>query len=76
MARETKTANHQENSQKIEKEPASNSQNNKIDLEDIEYNLLKLKTMRTSKMITQDEFNELRQRILPTKKSRAKKNNH
>ena len=35
-----------------------NDNNKKIDLEDIEYNLLKLKTMRSSKMITQEEFNE------------------
>ena len=75
LIKENKGSNHQEIASKPAKEPAENS-NNKIDLEDIEYNLLKLKTMRSSKMITADEFNELRQRILPTKKSRVKKNNH
>ena len=72
LIKENKGSNHQEIASKPAKEPAENS-NNKIDLEDIEYNLLKLKTMRSSKMITADEFNELRQRILPTKKSRARK---
>ena len=79
LSNENKNAKHQNIAQKnseSQKEVQKFNQNNKIDLEDIEYNLLKLKTMRSSKMITQDEFNELRKQILPTKKSRSSKNNY
>ena len=76
LSNENKNAKHQNIAQKnseSQKEVQKFNQKNKIDLEDIEYNLLKLKTMRSSKMITQDEFNELRKQILPTKKSRSSK---
>lgn len=76
LSNENKNAEHQNIAQKnseTQKGVQKFNQNNKIDLENIEYNLLKLKTMRSSKMITQDEFNELRKQILPTKKSRSSK---
>jgi len=76
---ENKNANFKNNSQKpceFHEKSANYSQNNKIDLEDIEYNLLKLKTMRSSKMISEEEFKELRKKILPIKKQRSSKNNH
>ena len=72
-----KNAKQQANFENMCKNPqnTANSKQNekKIDLEDIEYNLLKLKTMRSSKMITQDEFLELRKKILPTKTRKTSK---
>ena len=43
----------------------------KLDIDDVEYKLIKLKIMKSAKLINEEEFKQLRQKIIPTKRNRV-----
>lgn len=45
--------------------------NDSFNIDDVEYKLIKLKMMKTAKLINEDEFKRLRQKIIPEKRKRV-----
>lgn len=71
-----KNAKHENNSCKLHENDAKCIKNDSdIDINDLEYKLLKLKLMKQSKIINDDEFKQLRQKILPSKQINRKYKN-
>lgn len=76
LANNNKNAKQHENYQNNANKPQNNeniaNKNNSLDIDELEYKLVKLKTMKASKIINEDEFEILRKEILPPKKSKRK----
>lgn len=49
----------------------SETKQEKLDIDDVEYKLIKLKIMKSAKLINEEEFKQLRQKIIPTKRNRV-----
>lgn len=70
---ENKNAKQENKTQKTQRNNTDVSDNsNNLNVNDIEYKLLKLKIMKSSKLISEDEFKQLRQKILQTKQIKRK----
>ena len=69
----SKNSKKETNSQKSQNKAVEYNENkNNLNVNDIEYKLLKLKLMKLSKLINDDEFKQLRQKILQTKQTKRK----